>query len=149
MSTSARRQARTPHADLYPPIRDFADACTTALAIHDRFGQARACFVVGRRGRVEQGWALTGPEHDEGHVLMLALAVPNREITGRSVLLVTARGNHSVSELSEDDIATWRRLQADVESRGARLVDWILTGKEWLRSMRFATDPDATTTWRI
>jgi hypothetical protein len=149
MSTSARRGARPARPQLYPPIKDFAHACATAFALHDQFGRARACFVIGSRGRVEQGWALTGPEHDEGHVLMLALAVPTREIAGRSVLMFTARGHDDVTELAETDVATWRRLQADVESRGAWLVDWILTGADDMRSMRFATDPTARHTWVI
>jgi len=157
MATSARRRERRqrPHRDAYPPIRHFADAVCTAFAIHSQFDRARACFVLGPRGRVEQGWALTGPEHNEGHVLRLALCMPDREVAGRSVLLITARGDEDLTELAEDDVATWRRLQADVESRGAHLVDWILVGgevgapDESIRSMRFATDESAVDTWAV
>jgi len=77
------------------------------------------------------------------------MAVPTRELTGRTVLLVTARGDDDVTELAEADIATYRRLQVDVAGRGARLVDWILAGDDMVRSMRFATDPDAVDTWAI
>jgi hypothetical protein len=111
--------------------------------------------VLGRAGRVEQGWALSGPEHDEGHVLTLAMLVPDRELAGRALLLVTARGDDDITELAEDDVTTWRRLQADVSSRGARLVDWILVGgeagapDEAVRSMHLATDPAALHTWVV
>lgn len=156
MASARRRERRPrPHRDPYPPIRDFADAVGTAFAIHSQFDRARACFVLGPRGRVEQGWALTGPEHNEGHVLALALCMPDREVAGRSVLLITARGNEELTDLELHDVATWRRLQADVESRGAQLVDWILVGgeagapDESIRSMRFATDDTAVDTWAV
>ena len=157
MATSARRRERRqrPQRAAYPPIRHFADAVCAAFALHQQFFRARVCFVVGASGKVEQGWALTGPEHNEGHVLNLALCIPDREVAGRSVLLVTARGDDDVTELAEDDVATWRRLQADVSARGATLVDWILVGgevgapDESIRSMRFATDPTAVDTWEV
>ena len=157
MATSARRRARRQRTSrpAYPPIRHFADAVGAAFGLHGQFDRARACFVLGANGKVEQGWALTGPEHDESHVLTLAMCVPDRELAGRSVLLVTTRGGDSVNELAEDDVATWRRLQADVTTRGARLVDWILVGgragapDETIRSMRFTTDPTAVDTWEV
>ncbi|HZQ84552.1 MAG TPA: hypothetical protein VFA83_06930 [Acidimicrobiales bacterium] len=157
MATSARRRERRPRSQraAYPPIRSFADAVCAAFALHSQFDRARVCFVLGANGKVEQGWALTGPEHDEGHVLALAMCGPDRELSGRSVLLVTTRGDDAVCELVEDDVATWRRLEADVAARGARLVDWILVGgragapDEAIRSMRFATDPTAVDTWEV
>jgi hypothetical protein len=157
MATSARRRERRqrPQRAAYPPIRHFADAVCAAFALHSQFFRARVCFVLGANGKVEQGWALTGPEHDENHVVTLATCVPDREIAGRSLLLVTTRGADDVRELAEDDVATWRRLQADVSARGARLVDWILVGgtagapDEAIRSMRFATDPTAVDTWAV
>ena len=157
MATSARRRERRQRTQraAYPPIRHFAGAVCAAFALHQQFFRARVCFVIGVNGTVEQGWALTGPEHDEGHVLTLAMCVPDRELAGRSVLLVTARGGDDVTELAEDDVATWQRLQADVATRGATLVDWILVGgevgapDEAIRSMRFATDPTAVDTWEV
>jgi hypothetical protein len=157
MATSARRRERRqrPARSTYPPIRHFADAVCAAFGMHAQFDRARVCFVLGRAGLVEQGWALTGPEHDETHVLNLALQIPDREVAGRSVLLITCRGDEDLTELAEDDVATWRRLQADVESRGAHLVDWILVGGEVgapgesIRSMRFATDESAVDTWAV
>jgi len=157
MATSARRRERRqrPQRAAYPPIRHFADAVCTAFALHAQFDRARVCFVIGANGRVEQGWACVDPEHEEVAVLNLALLVPEREVVGRSLLLITARGADDVTELAEADVATWRRLQADVESRGAQLVDWILVGgeagapEESIRSMRFATDPSAVDTWEV
>lgn len=157
MATSARRREKRqrPQRAAYPPIRHFADAVGTAFGLHEQFFRARACFVLGAGGRVEQGWALTGPEHHEGHVLNLALCIPDREVVGRSVLLITARGDDDVVELAEADVVTWRRLQADVAARGATLIDWILVGgevgapDESIRSMRFATDPTAGDTWQV
>jgi hypothetical protein len=142
MKRGGRRRARGPGVQ-WEPIRNFADACVTALAVHAQLGRARAAFVMDDVGTVKQGWALTGPEHTLGDALHLALLGPRDEIVGGHVLLVTAHGDDDISVLAEDDVASWHRLQGTIESRGARALDWVQYGGELFRSLRLSVEPDA------
>ena len=140
MSKSPARRARR-QAQTYPPIRTFGDAISAAWGIHEQFGHACGCFVTTSDGEVVQGWVLTADWHTVDHVVDLALAVPDRELAGRRVIVVTAHGEEPRTVLAAEDVATWQRVADAVERRGARLVDWIQSGGEEFRSLHFSTDP--------
>jgi hypothetical protein len=117
-------------------IRGFADAIATTIGLRARFRRAHAVAALDADGRVRDLTAFTARRHTIDDALQWAWceSLGDERVTKLVLLSV---GRRDVEELSEDDLATFRRARATFAADGVAVVDWIQYDGHRFRSFAF------------
>lgn len=124
-------------------IERFADACSAALGLHDRFGFCHAAACLDGEGRVLDLTVFTDPAVHTVETSLEWAFCTAPDYPGFTRLVAFSTGGDPVTESSEADLALLRVMRRAFESEGVDVVDWIRCDGENVRSMAFTERSDA------
>lgn len=120
-------------------ITGLSDALQAALGIADRFNHGHASVALDSDGTVVDFTCFAGPGHTVEAALSWAGGLSLREPRFKSPILISA-GDEDVSGLAEEDAELFRKARRVCAVWGARLIDWIKTDGDGLRTMAVSCD---------
>jgi hypothetical protein len=123
-----------------PPIASFRDAVGFAMELTDRYAFVNAAVLLAGDGRPVDLAVVEGIAGSIEPVVAWAAGVDHWATPARSSLLISVRPV-SPDIVCEADIGRYRRARWSLAGAGCRLLDWVETDGDLIRSYAYLTDP--------
>lgn len=115
-------------------VTGLADAFQVALGVADRFKRGHASVALDSDGTVVDLTCFTGRHHTVTTALSWADFLSYNEPRFASLILISAVDD-GVKVLAEEDVEWFRKARKVCADSGIRLIDWIKTDANDLRTM--------------
>ena len=121
-------------------IISFRDAVGVAMELADEFAFANAAAILDERGHLLDMAVVEGIGRTIEPVVEWATGIDGWHTRINRILLISIRP-YEVDIVREADLRLYRRAGWAISAAGARLIDWIETDGDLVRSYAYVTCP--------